>query len=89
MTRDGCGAPQVIDCNSDVDILKHFTDNWAACQARLQEAGARAAWTACMDSELGLLHEQGCTVPQMEEFLMSIKIERKGFSKVLLVATFI
>ena len=79
--------PQVINCNSDVDILKHFTDDWAQCSARLDESGASGAWTEGMDREMGLLHEHGCTVQQLEEFLMSIKIERELSDALKLAST--
>eukprot|EP00802_Teleaulax_amphioxeia_P026697 Tamp_27836.p1 GENE.Tamp_27836~~Tamp_27836.p1 ORF type:complete len:277 (-),score=58.51 Tamp_27836:7-798(-) len=77
----------VINCNSDVDILKHFTDDWAQCSARLDESGASGAWTEGMDREMGLLHEHGCTVQQLEEFLMSIKIERELSDALKLAST--
>ena len=46
---------QVIDSNSDTDVVEHFTTNVDECKARLREAGKCDAWTAGMDAELELL----------------------------------
>jgi hypothetical protein len=68
---------QVINSNSDTDVVEAFTANATQCKERLKEASRSNAWTKGMDTEMALLHEQGITVAQMEEFLQSLKIERE------------
>lgn len=67
----------VINSNSDTDVIENFAANVDECKARLREAGKSDAWTAGMDAEMELLHKNGTTVEQMQDFLMSIKIERE------------
>ena len=51
---------QVINCNSDTDVVEHFAADEAellAMRARLNEAGKSDAWTNGMDAEMALLHK--------------------------------
>jgi pyridoxal phosphate phosphatase PHOSPHO2 len=67
----------VINSNSDTDVVEAFATNIDECRARLKEAGSARAWTNGMNTEMGMLHGKGTTVQEIEEYLMSIKIERE------------
>jgi len=51
---------QVINCNSDTDVVENFAADETelhAMRARMSEAGKSDAWTKGMDAEMDLLHK--------------------------------